>query len=74
MALVHLSDGDQDGPTPELLCDDPLNTLGQHAAWLAECAALGFESLNLHNVGTNQRAFLDAFGEHVFPSLRTAGA
>jgi len=48
--------------------------LGQHAAWLAECAALGFESLNLHNVGTNQRAFLDAFGRHVLPSLRTAGA
>jgi len=25
-ALVHLSDGCRDGPTPELLCDDPLNT------------------------------------------------
>ena len=46
--------------------------LGQHAAWLAECAALGFESLNLHNVGTNQRAFLDAFGSHVLPSLKRA--
>ena len=44
--------------------------LSQHAAWLAECASLGFESLNLHNVGTNQRAFLDAFGQHVLPALR----
>ncbi len=44
--------------------------LGQHAAWLAECASLGFQSLNLHNVGTNQRAFLDAFGQHVLPALR----
>jgi coenzyme F420-dependent glucose-6-phosphate dehydrogenase len=44
--------------------------LSQHAGWLAECASLGFESLNLHNVGTNQRAFLDAFGQHVLPALR----
>ena len=46
--------------------------LGQHAAWLAECASLGFESLDLHNVGTNQDAFLDAFGSHVLPLLKEA--
>jgi coenzyme F420-dependent glucose-6-phosphate dehydrogenase len=44
--------------------------LSRHAAWLAECALLGFASLNLHNVGTNRRAFLDAFGRHVLPALR----
>ncbi|WP_043830069.1 TIGR03885 family FMN-dependent LLM class oxidoreductase [Muricoccus aerilatus] len=38
--------------------------------WLGECAALGFESIDLHNVGTGQRAFIEAFGEKVLPALR----
>jgi probable non-F420 flavinoid oxidoreductase len=42
----------------------------RHAGHLAECAALGFESIDLHNVGRNQRAFLDVFGQHVLPALR----
>jgi probable non-F420 flavinoid oxidoreductase len=43
--------------------------LGQHAAWLAEYADLGFDQIYLHHVGQEQRAFLDAFGEHVLPQL-----
>jgi probable non-F420 flavinoid oxidoreductase len=44
--------------------------LGRHAALLAECAELGFESMDLHQVGGDQRAFIAAFGERVLPQLR----
>jgi coenzyme F420-dependent glucose-6-phosphate dehydrogenase len=43
---------------------------GQHAAWLREYIELGFEELYLHQVGVNQREFIDAFGTHVLPALR----
>jgi probable non-F420 flavinoid oxidoreductase len=43
--------------------------LGQHAAWIAEYADLGFDDIYLHHVGPEQRGFLDAFGEHVLPQL-----
>ena len=43
--------------------------LGQHTAWLQEYLDLGFEEIYLHHVGVEQRAFLDAFGEHVLPQL-----
>src|SRR5829696_8575607 len=43
--------------------------LGQHAAWIDEYLALGFEEIYLHQVGEDQRSFLDAFGEHVLPQL-----
>ena len=43
--------------------------LGQHAAWLAEYADLGFDEIYLHHVGQEQRGFLDAFGERVLPQL-----
>ena len=43
--------------------------LGQHTAWLAGYADLGFDEIYLHHVGQEQRAFLDAFGEHVLPQL-----
>jgi probable non-F420 flavinoid oxidoreductase len=43
--------------------------LGQHAEWLHEYAELGFEAIYLHHVGREQRAFIDAFGEHVLPRL-----
>jgi coenzyme F420-dependent glucose-6-phosphate dehydrogenase len=39
-------------------------------SWLVECAALGFESIDLHQVGTDQRGFIDTFGEKVLPNLR----
>jgi G6PDH family F420-dependent oxidoreductase len=43
--------------------------LGQHAAWLAEYAELGFDQIYVHHVGQEQRAFLDAFGASVLPRL-----
>jgi hypothetical protein len=43
--------------------------LGQHGAWIAEYADLGFDDIYLHHVGQEQRGFLDAFGEHVLPQL-----
>jgi probable non-F420 flavinoid oxidoreductase len=43
--------------------------LGQHAAWIAEYAELGFDDIYLHQVGEEQRGFLDAFGAHVLPQL-----
>jgi G6PDH family F420-dependent oxidoreductase len=44
--------------------------LGRHAARIAELVALGFEEIQLHQVGRNQRAFIDGFGERVLPTLR----
>ncbi|HEY8610759.1 MAG TPA: hypothetical protein VIL69_05635, partial [Roseomonas sp.] len=49
-----------------LISTDP----GRHAEWLAECADLGFESIDLHQVGSDQRGFIDTFGEKVLPMLR----
>jgi probable non-F420 flavinoid oxidoreductase len=43
--------------------------LAQHAEWLGEYAELGFEAIYLHHVGTEQRAFIEAFGEQVLPRL-----
>ncbi len=54
---------DMDGPV--LISSD----LGQHAAWIAELAALGFDAVYLHHVGQEQRRFIEAFGEHVLPQL-----
>lgn len=45
--------------------------LGQQLAWLQEYVELGVDSLYLHHVGQTQDAFIDAFGEHVLPSLQT---
>jgi coenzyme F420-dependent glucose-6-phosphate dehydrogenase len=44
--------------------------LGRHAAWLAEYVGLGFSELQLHQVGRNQEAFVEAFGAKVLPQLR----
>jgi len=46
--------------------------LGQHAAWLAERVALGFDAVYVHHVGKEQARFLDAFGDKVLPELRDA--
>jgi probable non-F420 flavinoid oxidoreductase len=48
--------------------------LAEHRDWLAEYAALGFDDLYLHHVGQEQRAFVDAFGEHVLPQLKQVAA
>jgi coenzyme F420-dependent glucose-6-phosphate dehydrogenase len=42
----------------------------RHAAWLAEDRELGFDTLYLHQVGRNQREFIDCFGRLVLPQLR----
>ncbi len=44
--------------------------LDDHTAWLRELMALGAESIDIHNVGRNQRAFIEAFGQHILPRLR----
>ena len=44
--------------------------LQRHVTWLREAAELGFEEINVHHVGKEQRAFIEAFGEHVLPAMR----
>jgi coenzyme F420-dependent glucose-6-phosphate dehydrogenase len=44
--------------------------LGQHRQWIADLAALDVASVQLHNVGQNQEAFIDVFGESVLPAVR----
>jgi probable non-F420 flavinoid oxidoreductase len=41
-----------------------------HVDWIVEAAELGFDEVNLHHVGQEQRPFIEAFGERVLPSLR----
>jgi alkanesulfonate monooxygenase SsuD/methylene tetrahydromethanopterin reductase-like flavin-dependent oxidoreductase (luciferase family) len=47
--------------------------LSQHLAWLQEYVELGVDSLYLHHVGQTQDGFIDAFGQHVLPTLQEAG-
>lgn len=42
-----------------------------HAARIAELVELGFDEIELHQVGRNQRAFVEAFGARVLPALRS---
>ncbi len=41
----------------------------RHLEWLRGDLELGFEHLYLHNVGRNQKEFLEAFGEQVLPAV-----
>jgi probable non-F420 flavinoid oxidoreductase len=43
--------------------------LARHAAWLNEYLEAGFERVMVHNVGLNQREFIEAFGAQVLPRL-----
>jgi coenzyme F420-dependent glucose-6-phosphate dehydrogenase len=43
---------------------------GWHVARLAELVELGFKEIQLHQVGRNQQAFIDIFGERVLPALQ----
>jgi probable non-F420 flavinoid oxidoreductase len=45
--------------------------LGWHAARIAELDELGIDEIQLHQVGRNQRAFVEAFGARVLPALRS---
>jgi coenzyme F420-dependent glucose-6-phosphate dehydrogenase len=47
--------------------------LDQHIAWLNGDIELGFSAIALHNVGRNQRQFIDAFGERVLPTAIESG-
>jgi probable non-F420 flavinoid oxidoreductase len=46
--------------------------LQQHVAWLRTDIERGFDGLFLHEVGTNQERFVEAFGSEVLPALRGA--
>jgi G6PDH family F420-dependent oxidoreductase len=46
------------------------SSLAQHVDWIAEDLALGFDEIILHNINTNQEAFIDAFGAEVLPHFR----
>jgi coenzyme F420-dependent glucose-6-phosphate dehydrogenase len=48
--------------------------LTQHAEWLATYVEMGFSEIQLHNVGRNQEAFLEAFGKAVLPSFQAGRA
>lgn len=45
--------------------------LAWHRDRITELAAVGFDDVYLHFVGQEQRGFIDAFGEHVLPALRS---
>jgi coenzyme F420-dependent glucose-6-phosphate dehydrogenase len=49
-----------------LVSDD----LGRFADWISEYMEMGFESIDLHNVGANQAEFVEMFGTYVLPQLR----
>jgi coenzyme F420-dependent glucose-6-phosphate dehydrogenase len=49
-----------------LISSDP----DQHVEWLSAFVELGFEELQLHQVGRNQHIFIEAFGAKVLPQLR----
>ncbi|MGX1167041.1 alkanesulfonate monooxygenase SsuD/methylene tetrahydromethanopterin reductase-like flavin-dependent oxidoreductase (luciferase family) [Bradyrhizobium sp. USDA 372] len=44
--------------------------LGQHRAWLAQYADMGFAEIHLHQVGRRQLSFIEAFAEQVLPAVR----
>ncbi len=41
----------------------------RHVEWIGGFAELGFRDIYLHNVGLNQRAFIEDFGAKVLPQL-----
>jgi coenzyme F420-dependent glucose-6-phosphate dehydrogenase len=45
-------------------------SLARHVDWIAEDLALGVDEIILHNINTNQEAFIDAFGAEVLPHFR----
>lgn len=47
--------------------------LARHVDWIGGFADLGFCDIYLHNVGLNQRAFIEAFGTTVLPQLAAKG-
>jgi probable non-F420 flavinoid oxidoreductase len=60
----HVREEDMHGSV--LVSSDP----ARHVEWIRAAAELGFDEINLHHVGQDQRAFIDTFGEHVLPAVR----
>jgi probable non-F420 flavinoid oxidoreductase len=51
------------------------SSLERHAEWLHDYVEAGIDAVYCFDVGRNQRAFIEAFGERVLPALeREAGA
>lgn len=46
----------------------------RHVEWLLSDLELGFDAIYLHNVGRNQKAFIEAFGAEVLPDVISAVA
>jgi probable non-F420 flavinoid oxidoreductase len=44
--------------------------LSRHRAWIEEFIELGVEEVILHEVGRDQRRFIDVFGERVLPNIK----
>jgi hypothetical protein len=44
--------------------------LDEHTAQLQNFVDMGFDEIYLHNVGRNQEAFIETFGEQVIPKLK----
>lgn len=65
LAAKHVRPEDMHGGV--LISSEP----GRFVEWLREAADLGFSEIYIHHVGQEQRAFLDCFGEHVVPELRS---
>lgn len=57
--------------TPEAVRESVLVSadLAKHSAYLAECAAIGFDQLYVHHVGQEQFKFIEAYGRDVLPQL-----
>jgi coenzyme F420-dependent glucose-6-phosphate dehydrogenase len=47
------------------------SNLDQHVEWLSQFVEMGFRELQLHQVGRNQSAFIEAFGSKVLPQLQS---
>jgi probable non-F420 flavinoid oxidoreductase len=43
--------------------------LGRHVDWIRRYAELGFDEINIHHVGQEQDAFIEAYGRGVLPSF-----
>jgi coenzyme F420-dependent glucose-6-phosphate dehydrogenase len=46
------------------------SNLNKHADWINEYASLGFDEIVLHNVNTNQKQFIEDFGDKVLTLLK----
>jgi alkanesulfonate monooxygenase SsuD/methylene tetrahydromethanopterin reductase-like flavin-dependent oxidoreductase (luciferase family) len=46
--------------------------VARHIAWLQQYVELGFDEIHLHQVGSNQREFVDVFSREVLPEIRSS--